>query len=408
MEHRVRHCLAPGASCCWPWSAVLGFVLAVAGGAAFASEPCGSGTYPFPYTDVASVTDPFCPGIMEAYVTGISKGTTSSTFSPNETVIRLQMTTFLQRALDTELTRTSRRAALNLWSPPQSASSLQTIGLTATSQFCAGDGQYIWTTTTAGTVAQTNADTGTVIARWTGATLAHGVLVAGGKVFVAGGTSPGFLYVIDPTQPPGTATTGASDLGNGPVGIAFDGTHLWTANGGASVSMITPQATTPYPVTTVTTGFSNPQGIVYDGANIWVTDAFTDSLLKLDPTTGAILTTVTVGDEPLFPAFDGANIWVPNYSDNSISVVSVSTGAVIATIVSDASNQLNAPSAVAFDGIRVLVTNNAGDSVSVFKAADLSFIANVPVTASTNPYSACSDGINFWVTLQSADALLRY
>lgn len=52
-----------------------------------------------------------------------------------------------------------------------------------------------------------------------------------------------------------------------------------------------------------------------------------------------------------------------------------------------------------FDGIRVLVTNGAGDSVTVFKAADLSFIANVPVAASTFPYTACSDGINFWVNL---------
>jgi DNA-binding beta-propeller fold protein YncE len=407
MERRVRHCLAPGRSG-WRGSWVLGFVLAVASGAACASEPCGSGSYPFPYTDVASVTDPFCPGIMEAYVTGISKGTTSSTFSPNETVIRLQMTTFLQRALDTGLTRTSRRAALNLWSPPQSASSLQTIGLTGTSQFCAGDGQYIWTTTSAGRVAQITADIGKDIAHWTGATSAQGVLVAGGRIFVAGATSPGSLYVIDPTQAPGTVTTAVSNLGDGPTGIAFDGTHLWTANGGNSVSMITPQATTPYPVTTVTTGFTNPQGIVYDGANIWITDAFANTLLKLDPTSGAILKTVAVGNTPLFPAFDGANIWVPNFTDNSISVVSVSTSTVIATIVADGSNQLSAPSSAAFDGIRVLVTNNAGASVTVFKAADLSFVANAPVAASSNPYRACSDGINFWVTLLSADALVRF
>src|SRR5580693_6469984 len=82
-------------------------ILAIASTTAFASEPCGTGNYPFPYTDVASVTDPFCPGIMEAYVTGVSKGTSPTTFSPDDPVIRLQMTTFLQRALDQALVRTS-------------------------------------------------------------------------------------------------------------------------------------------------------------------------------------------------------------------------------------------------------------------------------------------------------------
>jgi DNA-binding beta-propeller fold protein YncE len=408
MVRSISRRVALGASGFGRLLCVLGLELVVVSPAAFASEPCGTGTYPFPYTDVGSVTDSFCPGIMEAYVTGISRGTTATTFSPNETVIRLQMTTFLQRALDQGLTRTSRRAALNLWSPPLSASSMQTIALTGTSQFCAGDGQYIWTTTSAGHVAQVAADTGKDIDHWTGATSATGVLVAGGKVYVAGATSPGSLYVIDPTQAPGTVTTAASNLGNAPTGIAFDGTHLWTANASNSVSIITPQATTPYPVTTVTTGFTTPQGIVYDGANIWITDAFQDALQKLDPTTGAIVKSVSVGHNPRFPAFDGTNIWVPNNADSSITVVQASSGNVVATIASDASNQLNGPIAAAFDGTRILVTNNAGDSVTVFKAADLSFIANVPAAASTNPFGVCSDGINFWVTLFFADALLRF
>jgi hypothetical protein len=39
------------------------------------------------------------------------------------------------------------------------------------------------------------------------------------------------------------------------------------------VSIITRQAATPYPVTTVTTGFNTPFGILYAGAHIWVADA---------------------------------------------------------------------------------------------------------------------------------------
>jgi YVTN family beta-propeller protein len=228
-------------------------------------------------------------------------------------------------------------------------------------------------------------------------------VVAAGKFFVAKDVngSPGILYLIDPTQPPGTVATAATGLGIQPIGMAFDGTNIWTAHFTGSVSIIPLAASTPDTVTNVSTGFTNPWGMVFDGAHIWVTDA--GKLLKLSPA-GAVLQSVTVGGNPLFPAFDGTNIWVPNNNDNSISVVQASTGNVVATIVADANNQLNGPQAASFDGQRVLVANNGGNSVTVFKAADLSFIANVATGSA--PWSACSDGIDFWVT--AGGNLLRF
>jgi hypothetical protein len=377
-----------------------------AGQSVSVSNTCGAALYPFPYTDVTGVGAPFCPGIMEAFVTGISKGTTPTTFSPDNTVTRVQMTTFLQRSLDQGLTRASRRAALNQWSTPQTTGAMQTIAVGAVAESCAADGDAIWTSTN-GQVIQVQASTGKLLGTWTGATASEGVLVAAGRVFVAGNTSPGQLYVIDPTLPPGAVVTAASNLGNDPFGVAFDGTHLWTVNNGGSVSIVTPQATPPYPATTVTTGFANPFGILYDGAHIWVTDAAAGTLLKLDPA-GAILQTVTVAAGPQVPGFDGTNIWVPNTLDNSITVVQASTGNVVATISADASNLLNGPSAATFDGERVLVTNTLGNTVSVFRAADLSFIANATTGASTGPLGGCSDGINFWVPLGGTGHLLRF
>jgi DNA-binding beta-propeller fold protein YncE len=370
-----------------------------------AQELCGGIDYPFPYTDVASVGAAFCPGIMEAYVTGVSKGTTPTTFSPNETVTRVQMTTFLQRSLDQGLTRASRRAALNQWWTPQTTNAMQRIAVGADAESCAADGGDIWTSTFGGVV-QVQANIGGVVGTWTGATNSMGVLAATGKVFVTGELSPGKLYVIDPTLSPAAVTTAASNLGDDPLSIAFDGTHLWTANLGGSVSIITPQASTPYPVSTVT-GFNSVYGILYDGSHIWVTDNGAGTLLKLDAA-GAILQTVTVGSSPEVPVFDGSNIWVPNNGSNSITVVQASSGNVVATINTDASNLLNTPSVATFDGERVLVTNSVGNTVTVFKAADLSFIANVATGPSTNPHGACSDGINFWVTLPATGSLLRF
>jgi YVTN family beta-propeller protein len=366
-----------------------------------AQQLCGGVDYPFPYTDVAGVGAPFCPGIMEAYVTGVSKGTTPTTFSPNDTVSRVQMTTFLQRSLDQGLARTSRRAALNQWWVPQNTAAMQTISVTGHPLLCAADGEDIWTT--AGTdVVQVQAHTGKVLGTWPGATAADGVMAAAGKVFVTDFSTPGRLYVIDPTQAP-VVLTSVATLPNNPSGIAFDGTHLWTANYSGSVSMITPQS--PYTVTTVT-GFNLPIGALYDGAHVWVTDSGAGTLIKLDAS-GGVLQTVATGSNPSYAVFDGTNIWVPNYGGNSITVVQASSGNVVATIAGDATNNLNAPQGASFDGERVLVTNNGNNSVTVFKAADLSLIANVS-TGTLPPWSTCSDGINFWVPALGTGKLLRF
>src|SRR5271169_1897045 len=113
----------------WFLALGFGFVSATSLAPVQAQQLCGGTSYPFPYTDVSGVGAAFCPGIMEAYVTGISKGTTPTTFSPSETVTRVQMTTFLQRSLDQGLTRASRRAALNQWWAPQNTNSMQTINV---------------------------------------------------------------------------------------------------------------------------------------------------------------------------------------------------------------------------------------------------------------------------------------
>jgi DNA-binding beta-propeller fold protein YncE len=392
---------------------VAGLGLVAASNTAFALEPCGTGMYPFPYTDVSSVGAAFCPGIMEAYVTGVSKGTTPTTFGPNNTVTRVQMTTFLQRSLDQALARTSRRAALDQWWTSRLAASTQTTSVGAPPNYCAADGEYIWVTADNldQFLVQVQASTGQELATWSDSTFnggkfSVGVRVAAGKVFVARGTSPGIIYFIDPLQPPNNFAF--SFIGNQPIGIAFDGSYLWTANRGppGSVSIITADAVLGL-VSTVTAGFNAPYGILYDGSNIWVTDTAAGTLLKLDGS-GNIVQTVIVGTSPAFPVFDGANIWVPNYADSSITVVQASTGNVVATITSDASNQLDGPNGASFDGERILIANYAGNSVTLFKAADLRFIANMSTGNGTKPIAACSDGINFWVPLQGTTNLLRY
>jgi len=240
---------------------------------------------------------------------------------------------------------------------------------------------------------------GHLLGTWTGADAAAGAVVAIGRVLVTADMSPGRLYRIDPSQPAGAVTTVASTLGNGPVGVAFDGARFWTANNGGSVSIVTPGASIPWTVTTVTAGFTFPGGSLYDGSNIWVTDGV-GKLLKLDAS-GAILQTVTVGSNPFMTAFDGTNLWVPN--SNSVSVVRASTGAVLATLTG---NGLDGTNAAAFDGERVLVTNGLGGSVSLWKAGDLTALGSFSTGGS--PAGACSDGFSFWIATNNGQRLARF
>jgi DNA-binding beta-propeller fold protein YncE len=256
---------------------------------------------------------------------------------------------------------------------------------------------------TSATVSRVRASDGKLLETWSGATNAVGVLSAKGLIYVTGSTSPGKLYQIDPTQPAVAVTTLTSMLGGAPEGIAFDGARIWTANQGASVSIVT---LNPLNVSTVTAGFTSPFGILFDGANIWVTDLGTlpGKLFKLD-SNGAIIQTVTAGTSPALAVFDGTNIWVLNFGSNSITVVRASTGAVIATLTG---NGLNTPHTAAFDGERILVTNFSGDSVSLWKAADLSPLGSVSTVPNTHPFGVCSDGLNFWITLQGTNRLARF
>ena len=387
----------------------------LATGSAGATQ-CGTGTYPFPFTDVAGVADPFCPGIMESYVTGVSKGTTPTTFSPSALVDRTQMTTFLQRSLDQGLRRGSPRAALGQWWTSTDVNAMQSVTSVGNPLSCVSDGDSVWVTNSvANTVTQFAASTGKVAGTWTGATGAGAVLAAAGRVFVTAASNPGQILLIDPTQSPGAMTLAATVPGR-PVGLAFDGAKLWATNfpspatGNGGLSIITVQAALPYPTTPVTAGLGDLVGIVYDGKNIWVADRTANKLHKLD-SAGAILQTVGLPVRPQYIIYDGANLWVtsPQPGPNgSLVVVQASTGAIVASIVADANNGINAPQAPSFDGERVLVPSYFSNSVAIFKAADLGLLGKVDVGANSGPTATCGDGVSTWVPLSDLGRVVRF
>jgi hypothetical protein len=377
-----------------------------------AQEMCGGATYPFPYTDVSGIGAAFCPGIMEAYVLGVTKGTTPTTFSPNAAVTRTQMTTFLQRSIDQALLRSSRRAALGQWWTPGTSNALQTIPLPGPglAGFCKADGErvYVGNGPNVDSIEATTGQVQMTASFAVPVTNLAGILSANGRIYVIdGGPTPYFISLEPLWQSLFYNGYSPTAVTYHPNNLTFDGDRIWTANySDGSIAIITFTAGVPNLPGTVVGGFVAPIDVLFDGQHVWLTDANAHTLYRLN-SDGSVAQSVEVGIEPAYMAFDGANIWVPNHSADSITVVQASTGAVVATIVADAANKLNAPLQAAFDGERILVTNSNNDSVTLFRAKDLSLISNVALAPGSGPFGACSDGINFWVTLRGAQQLLR-
>ncbi len=373
------------------------------------SGTCGGASITLPFSDVPATNIFFC-SIAEAYLSGLTNGTGVTTYGPSASVPREQMAAFITRTMDQSVKRSSKRAALNQFWTNQGGSNLSLTYAGNGPRLVASDGEDIWVASEGSNlVTQVHAANGKLVGYWTGATTAFGVLVARGKVFVTGQTNPGSLFQIDPAQTPGPVATLTTSLGAVPLQLAFDGQRIWTANqgppGSISIVLLGPPLLI---VTTVTTGFIQPFGIIYDGANVWVTDSGDSKLKQLD-STGTVLMSASVGAVPLYPGFDGTNIWVPNHGSDTVSVVRATgafTGTVLATLTG---NGLDGPQQAAFDGERILVTNNDGNSVSLWNASDLTPIGNFSTGA--NPFGAfgaCSDGLNFWITIFNANNLARF
>ncbi len=374
---------------------------------------CGGVTVTLPFTDVMG--NAFFCQIAAAYFSGLTNGTTATTFSPADNVTREQMAAFTTRTLDQSLKRGSQRAVAKKWGTPQNPNSLTLTEVGDAPRQVEFDGTDLWVANSgnssigSASVMRVRPSDGKLLDTWTGADGAYGILCAMGKIFITGELNPGNLYMIDPTQPAGVVTTLTSSLGGFPAGIAFDGSRIWTANQSGTISIVSLNPTT---VTTIP-GFNGAlNGILFDGSNIWVTRITQTTIHKLN-SDGSIAQTINVGTSPVFPVFDGTNIWVPCASSNSVSVVRVkdANGAPLANafvLATLTGNGLDSPRVAAFDGERILVTNPFTDSISMWKAADLTPLGTFMTGADTRPSGACSDGLNFWITLGIADKLVRF
>ena len=310
--------------------------------------------------------------------------------------------------------RPSRRAALGRWWTASTSAWSGGLGKTALPSALgpfgpvACDGTDVWVGAV-DRVFRIRASDGKLLEEWLIPKAAGALLVAMGRVFVAGfglHGEPGILSMIDPRRSPGETAVVATELPTYPFSPAFDGERFWTANSAGSVSQVFPSVGTPWPVTTVASGFQVPSGIVFDGRSVWVSDAGNCTVVEIDPR-GAIRQTVSVGSRggaslPL--TFDGSHIFVANPLEG-LHVMRASDGRTVARLDDVAHGS---PCAVAFDGERILILGQ-GDplcaippSLTLLRASDLSLLG-VHSLPDLFPLAAASDGLDFWITVETAE-----
>ena len=371
---------------------------------------CGGAEVNLPFTDVQG--NPFFCLIAEAYFSGLTAGTSATTYSPTAPVLREQMAAFVTRTQDSALKRGSRRATTGQWATPQNVGVLKTTPLGSNPQYSCFDGEDIWVANfTGNSVTRVHASDGRVLGTWTAATGAWNTIAAAGFIYVTGIGNPGKIYRIDPGLAPGAVTEVENNLGANSVSITYDGLNLWTASLGTSpgAGSITRYNIITDTETTFSVGFNQPGGIVFDGTHLWVVDRGDGALYRVNPANGTILETLDMGPASSFeaiPVFDGSNIWVP--IEDGLQVVSTSTPArLLATLTG---NGLGNNRAVAFDGERIMVTNGNGTTVSLWKASSLTPLGNLNLGAGMRPLGVCSDGLHFWIVVNTlaSDVLMRF
>ena len=177
-------------------------------------------------------------------------------------------------------------------------------------------------------------------------------------------------------------------VGGTPFGLSGDGTHVWSANRGTTVTEI--NAATRAIENTVTVG-SNPYAVSDDGTHVWVANFGSNTVSEINQATAKVENAITVGSNPNTISSDGTRVWVTNAFSQTVSVINAATAKVENTITG-----LSEPFAVSSDGTHAWVANAGSGTVSEVNPATAK--VEKTITVGTRPTGVYSDGTRVFVT----------
>ena len=226
-----------------------------------------------------------------------------------------------------------------------------------------------------------------------------GIAFDGANMWTANSGTNGFSKIPISGGP---VTSWSHVTGDLPRDIAFDGTNMWIPNyTNANVTKVAPDGTT---ITSSGTAQPGGDNIAFDGTHMWVTNPYNNTVTERDPVTAnrigpVIDLTPSSGPGPIPHgiAFDGANMWTANSGTNGFSKIPISGGPV--TSWSHVTGQ--SPVHFAFDGSALWTANAADNSVSRI-APDGTVTTYSAIQKSGSIGSGLTniafDGTNLWTT----------
>lgn len=187
-----------------------------------------------------------------------------------------------------------------------------------------------------------------------------------------------------------------------PSALIWADSFLWTANAIAgTVTKVSPdgqvEADTPVG--------KGPLALAFDGSSLWIANKEGKSLVRMDPVTAQVAATVGLVGEPLALTFDGRWLWVALGDLGRVIQIDPKTGAVGAQVDTRAD-----PSALAFDGESLwAAAPKAGKvfriSPTRAKVTQTIAVAGTPIALLSLP---CGTGCwDIWTAVESADAVSR-
>ncbi len=123
-------------------------------------------------------------------------------------------------------------------------------------------------------------------------------------------------------------------------------------------------------VSTLPSPGPSPQGLAWDGTHLWVSDDSTDTIYKINPANGVVITSLSFPDaNPKGLTWDGSNLWVAFGSSNTINKLNPENGEVKKTFDAVYHHQdMSAPiHGLAWDGANLWCSYLAGWSSAVIK-----------------------------------------
>ena len=95
---------------------------------------------------------------------------------------------------------------------------------------------------------------------------------------------------------------------------------------------------------TITLDINDPQGQAWDGHHLWLADDDTDSIYKINPSSGKVMKTIPApGTQPRGLAWDGKNLWCSDNNTKKIYKINPKNGGIISAVNAPVSYAVNAP-----------------------------------------------------------------